>query len=102
MLYKTYYYHPNDRSKIHQLNKAIKNYEIDIVMLCEVNTKQNTVNISRIERKMKQIHRAAQVIEADTGEHTVTNNDYLPGGLLNVIFNKCGPLVQKNKIRKGK
>ena len=32
----------------------------------------------------------------------MANNNYLLGGLVNVIFNKCAPIIQKNKIRKGR
>ena len=43
----------NDQVKIHELKKLIQNYNIDVVMLNKTNTKQNTMNISRIEWKMK-------------------------------------------------
>ena len=91
---------PNNERKIHQLKKAIKTYDVDILMLNEVNTKQNTMNISRIERKMKQIHRTVKIVENDSGQYHVTNNNYLPGGLLNIIFNKCAPIIQHKKITK--
>ena len=46
---------PNDRVKINQLEKVIQNYNIDIVILNEANTKWDMVNISKIEKWMKKI-----------------------------------------------
>jgi len=44
---------PNDMVKMNHLKSAIQKYDLDILMLTETNTKWNTVNISRMERKMK-------------------------------------------------
>ena len=44
---------PNDMVKMSHLIIAIKNYEIDVVMMNETNTKWDTVNISKMERRMK-------------------------------------------------
>jgi len=60
-------YCPNNERKIHQLKKAITTYDVDILMLNEVNTKWNTINISQMERKMKQIHRTVKIVENDSG-----------------------------------
>ena len=49
----------NDTDKMNQLQKVIKNYDIDIVMLNEANAKWDTVNISKIEKWMKKINREA-------------------------------------------
>ena len=38
----------------------------------------------------------------DSQQHYVTNNNYLLGGLLNIIFNKCTPIIEQNKITKGR
>jgi len=60
------------------------------------------MNISKIEKRMKKIQRGAQIIAVDSKEWVVTDKDYLPGGLLNVIFNRSGPLLQKKMVKKGK
>ena len=91
----------NER-KMNQLKEAVEQYDIDVLLLNEVNTKWNTVNISRMERIIKQINRAAVLIENDSGQHHVTNNDYLPGGIMNIIFQKCAPIYQKKKTVKGR
>ena len=44
-------------------------------------------------RKIKQISRLVKVIENDSGQHHVTNNNYLREGLTNVVFQKCAPIV---------
>ena len=71
---------------MNQLKEAVEKFDIDILLLNEVNTKWNTINISRIERIIKQINRVAVVIENDSGQHHITNGDYLPGGIMNIIF----------------
>ena len=59
-------YKPNDIVKMSHLMTAIKNYEIDVVMMNETNTKWDTVNISKMERRMKRVSRGAQIITADS------------------------------------
>ena len=88
--------------KMNILNKAIKDYDIDILMLNEVNTKWNTVNISRMERKMKWVYRTVKIVENDSGQYHMINNNYLLEELVNAIFNKCVPIIQKDKITKGR
>ena len=60
------------------------------------------MNISRIEWEMKKIHREAQIIVVDSKEWVVTSSDYLPGGVLTIIHNKCQPILQQKKVKKGR
>ena len=57
---------PTEITKMNDLKNAIIKYNIDIVLMSEVNTKWNTVNTSKIERWMKEISRGAQIFTADT------------------------------------
>ena len=58
--------------------------------------------MSRIERIMKQIHQIVKIVINDSKQYYVTRNNYLLGGLLNIIFNKCSPIIQQQKITKGR
>jgi len=44
---------PTNERKMNQLKEAVEQYDIDVLLLNEVNTKWNTVNISRMERIIK-------------------------------------------------
>ena len=93
---------PKDVSKMNDLKNAIKQYDIDIIMMNEMNTKWASVNISRMERWMRSISRGAQIFTADSNEWATTNNDYLPGGLMTVLFERCGSFIDKKTIKKGR
>ena len=77
-------------------------YDIDGLLLNEVNTKWNAVNISRMERIIKRIDKSAILIENDSGQYHVANRDYLPGGVTNTLFQKCVSVHQRKKIVKGR
>ena len=93
---------PTSDRKINHLRDAVEKYDIDVLLLNEVNTKWNTVNISRMERIIKQINRSSILIENDSGQHHVTNKDYLPGGVTSILFQKCVSMYQKKKVVKGR
>ena len=48
-----YEYRLNDEDKIHKLIQLIQKYNIHIILLQEINTKRDTVNISKMERHVK-------------------------------------------------
>jgi len=48
---------------------------------------------------MKQINRGAHIITADSKQWDIANNDYMPGGLLTVTFERCRPFMEKKKIK---
>ena len=70
---------------MNNLQKAIKKYNIDIIMMGKTKKKQNMVNVSKMERQMKKISREAQIIIANSKEQSVKNTDYLPGGIMMVF-----------------
>jgi len=92
---------PSNTTKINMLKDAIRNYQIDMLLMNETNTKWNMINISRMERNMRGIDREAAIFVADSKEWETTPSDYLPGGVMSVIFSKYSPLVNKKKIIKG-
>ena len=51
---------------------------------------------------MKKTHRDAQIIVADSKEWAITSSDYLPGGVLNAIYNKYRPILKQKKVKKGR
>ena len=93
---------PSDTMKMNDLKTSITKYNIDVLLMNEVNTKWNTVNISKMERWMRGISRGAKMFTADSKEWNVTNNDYLPGGVMSMFFERCGSFIEKNKVKIGK
>ena len=87
---------------MNQLKAAVEKHDVDVLLLNEVNAKWNTVNISRMERLIKKMNRAVTLIENNSKQHHVTNKDYLPGGIMNILFQKCAAMSQKKKIVKGR
>ena len=53
-----------------------------------------------MERNMRSIDREATIFVANSKEWETTPSDYLPGGVMSVIFRKCSPLINKKKITK--
>ena len=93
---------PNNRSKMEMLKEAIRRLQIDIILMNGVNTKWNTLNISRLERHVREIDRESNIVVADSGEWETTPGDYLPGGVMSVTLSKCCPLINKKEIKKGR
>ena len=93
---------PNNRSKMEMLKEAIRKLQVDIILMNEVNTKWNTLNISRLERHVREVDRESNIVVADSGEWETTPGDYLPGGVMSVILSKCCPLINKKEIKKGR
>ena len=48
------------------------------------------------------MNQATKLIANDSGQHHVTNRNYLPGGIMNAMFQKCAPMVQMKKTTKGR
>ena len=93
---------PNNEVKMGMLKEALKRLQIDILLMNEVNTKWNTLNISRMERQMKEVDREHNIVVADSREWETTPGDYLPGGVMSVILSRCCPLINKKEITKGR
>ena len=84
------------------LKESIDKCQIDILMMNETNTRWNSINVSRMESKMKSIDRENCVVVADSKEWDATPNDYLPGRLCSVFFSESIPLVDSKKVAKGR
>ena len=59
---------PYNNDKIYIIKQSILNYQINIVMLNETNTKWDSKNISKIEQQIREIDREASIILADSNE----------------------------------
>ena len=85
---------PFNYSKMHMLKQSIRRMNIDIILMNEINTKQTSTNISKIEKEMKEIDRVPIVLISDSKEQETTSSDYLPGGVMNMILSKYSPIFQ--------
>ena len=70
----------NNNRKMHYLNEAIKSYDVGALTLNEVNVKWNTMDTSSIERRIKQMCRAAKIVASDSGQCHIASDNYLLGG----------------------
>ena len=69
-----------------RLTDIINNLQIDVILLNETNTKQNAVNLDKIEQKYKVLGREIIIIiDADSISQDTLTNNYLPGSLLTII-----------------
>ena len=93
---------PNNVEKIATLEESIREKQIDIALLNEVNTKWNAINVDKIEKQMKKIDRGALIATADSKRWEVANSNYLLGGLLSVFFSKCRSVILEKEIKIGR
>ena len=75
---------PWDDIQSNMLTDAIHRYQIDILMLNETNIKWTPRNVDKIENILKQTNREVKVIASDSSMWSLTDNNYLPGGLLTI------------------
>ena len=93
---------PFNPIKMHMLKQAIQQFQLDVILMNEVNTKWTSINVSKIEQEISQIDRSPTIITADSHQWETTPKDYLPGGIMNIILSKCYPILNKSKITKGR
>ena len=92
---------PKNQPKMVRPKEAVNNYQIDVLLMNETNTKWNAINISRLEKRMKSIDRESSIFALDSKEFDVTKTDYLPGGVMSVFFSKCSSLINKKEVKVG-
>ena len=92
---------PKDDSKIQMLINGCKKHNIDIILLNEMNTKQNAPNRDRIERKLKVLGREVFIAIVDSTLQNTTNHDWLPGGLMTAVRRKSTSLINEDQAKKG-
>ena len=93
---------PKSIVKIERFIISIQKYQIDMMLLNEVNVKWTPVNIDRMEHRLKVLGRETKMITADSTVWLVTKDSYLPGGLLTILRGKFRSLIDEESIKKGK
>lgn len=58
--------------------------------MSEVNTKWMALNKARMKQKLINIHQNIEIIVANSIDHELTDNEWLPGGILIAFW---GPIV---------
>ena len=69
----------NERLQLIRL--SLEKHQIDIVLFNEANAKQNAINISRVEKRMKRMNRGVQTNTADSKQYKSSDKDCLLAGL---------------------
>ena len=92
---------PNNNLKIERFIKSIEKYQIDMMLLNEVNMKWTPSNIDKIERKLRKLGREIKVIPADSTKWSVSKKNFLPGGLLTAMRGKFRSLIDESNIKIG-
>jgi len=88
---------PWDDIQSNMLTDALQRYQIDIAMLNETNIKWTPRNMDKIENILKQKNREVKVIGSDSTMWSLTDNNYLPGGLLTIIQGKCRSILKDDQ-----
>ena len=77
---------------------SCKQHQIDIAILNETNIKWTPAAVDQIEYKCKEIGKETWIKGVDSKEQEVTNNTYLPGGVMTMITGKCQVLVEEKGV----
>ena len=85
----------NDRIK--EMRKSIGKHQIDVASLNEANTKWTTRNVDKIGKEMGKLGKGTKVMTVYSKQWNVTENKYLPGGLINTISQKHTLMIDTNK-----
>jgi len=92
---------PSNNIKIERFIKSIQKYQIDIMLINEVNMKWTPANIDRMEQKLRVLGREIKVVPVDSSVWSVSKKNYLPGGVLTAIRGKFRSLIEEEHITKG-
>ena len=92
---------PNNNLKIERFIKSIEKYQIDMMLLNEVNMKWTPSNIDKIERKLRKLGREIKVTPVDSTKWSVSKKNFLPGGLLTAMRGKFRSLIDESNIKIG-
>ena len=91
-----------NKNRINELRESIEKNQIDVALLSEPNTKWNTRNIDRLEQEMKNLGKETICLTADSKQWNMTPNEYLPGGMINIINQRYGAIIETTKMQKGR
>ena len=82
--------------------ESCQKYQIDAMLLNEVNAKWTPTNLDKIEQQIKRLGRESMICAADSTRWTNAPNNYLPGGVLSAFKGKIRSLVNENEVVKSK
>ena len=92
---------PRNDQKMNIFVNSCKQHQIDIALLNETNAKWTPASLDQMEYKCKEIGRETWIKGADSKEWEVTNNTYLPGGVMTMITGKCRVLTKEKNVECG-
>ena len=75
------------------LLKVCQQYQIDIILLNETNTKWTSVSLNKMKKALKSLGRELIIIGANSATSSSLLTVYLPGGLLTIIRGKSISLL---------
>ena len=88
--------------KMERFLESCEKYQIDAMLLNEVNVKWTSSNLDKMEQQIKRLGRESMISAADSTRWSNASNNYLPGGVLSVFKGKIRALVNENDIEKSK
>jgi len=91
-----------NQDRITEIRESMQKYQIDVALFSEPNTKWNTRNTDRIENEMRKLGKGTICVTSDSKQWNMTSNDYLPGGMANVITQRYGSRIDETMITKGR
>ena len=91
-----------NNNRIKEMRESIGKHQIDVALLNEANAKWTTRNVDKIEKETEKIGKGTKVITADSKQWSMTENECLPGGLINVISQKYASIIDSSKIKIGR
>ena len=91
-----------DNKRIKEIRESVEKYQIDVALFNEANTKWTMRNVDRIGKEMGKIGKETKVVIADSKQQNMTENKYLPGGLMNIISQKYTLIIDLSKIQIGR
>ena len=87
-----------DNEKIQQLIDFCEKNKVNVVQAIETNSKWNTITKSIIRQKFARLGRSLEIVFADSKVHSTTKNNWLQGGILNLIGSRIPSLLRKEEI----
>ena len=93
---------PSNNEKIERFIASIEQYQIDLMLVNEVNVKWIPANVDKMENRMKRLGRETAMHVADSKSWQTSKKNHLPGGVLNIVRRKFKSMTQEESIAKGK
>ena len=67
--------------------------------MTETNTKQNTITTESIKYKLRELYKNIEIVFTDSKDHSITKNEWLPGGTMTSYQGRILGLVDKQQIK---